>query len=85
MSGFIPEVEGWAPDLEARRGMPVLIAHGTQDPIISADFGRDAARRLREAGLDVSEHISPAGHHIDPRTVPAIVDWLAERPRADAT
>ena len=28
MSGFIPEVEGWRPDLAGRPGLPVFIRHG---------------------------------------------------------
>ncbi|HZU60857.1 MAG TPA: phospholipase, partial [Solirubrobacteraceae bacterium] len=37
-SGFIPTVEGWEPDLGSRLGLPVLIAHGRQDPVITVDF-----------------------------------------------
>ncbi len=36
-SGFIPTVPGWEPDIEARRGLPVLVAHGRQRP---CDRGR---------------------------------------------
>ena len=47
LSGFIPTVEGWAPDLVWRRDMPVLIAHGSADPVISVDFARAARGRAR--------------------------------------
>ena len=48
-SGFIPTVEGWAPELEGRRGLPVLIHHGANDPIISVEFARLANRTLLRA------------------------------------
>ncbi len=77
MSGFIPTVDDWAPELGSRRDLPVLIAHGARDPVISVDFARDARRRLEEAGLAPEYHESDAAHHIDPRTVPALQAWLA--------
>jgi phospholipase/carboxylesterase len=76
LSGFIPTVEGWEPDLSKRPR--VFIAHGRQDPIMEVGFGRRARELLEGAGLDVSYHESDAAHHIDPAHVPAIVDWLRE-------
>lgn len=78
-SGFIPEVPGWAPDLEGRRGLPVLITHGRQDPIMEAGFGRRASEQLNAAGLAVEYHESDVGHQIDPAVIPAAQAWLAAR------
>src|SRR5829696_6939827 len=41
MSGFIPTVDDWRPALEERRGLPVAITHGSHDPVIDVEFGRD--------------------------------------------
>lgn len=79
-SGFIPTVEGWAPELDAVAGLPVLIAHGTLDPVIPVTFAHDARARLAEAGADVVLHESPMAHVIDPRVLPQTIRWLAERP-----
>lgn len=76
MSGFIPAVDGFQVDLESRAGLPVLISHGTQDEVIDASFGEQAAERLVAAGLGVRTAFTPAGHHIDPRIVPGIAEWL---------
>ena len=46
MSAFIPTVEGWSADLDGRRGLPVMIHHGTQDPIIEVGAGRAANETL---------------------------------------
>ena len=50
MSGFIPTVEGWEPELETRVGLPVFITHGARDPVISVDFARDARNAWRRRG-----------------------------------
>jgi phospholipase/carboxylesterase len=87
-SGFMPTVEGWEPDLAARRGLPVFIAHGRRDAVIEVAFARAAEERLRSAGLRVEYHESEASHHIDPRGLPAAASWLdatlaaGEAPRA---
>jgi phospholipase/carboxylesterase len=68
LSGFVPTVEGWSP--EVTPGLPVLHHHGTQDPIISVDFGRAAARLLEDGGADVQYLESDAGHFVPPEVVP---------------
>jgi phospholipase/carboxylesterase len=75
-SGFIPTVEGWEPQLAQRSSVRVFIAHGTQDQVIPVEFAREAASRLRDAGLQVDYHESQAGHHIDPREIPHAATWL---------
>ena len=76
LSGFIPTVEGWEPDLEPRRGLPVLISHGVRDPVIGVDFARTARDRLEAGGLEVSYRESPGGHQIDGPTIDAAREWL---------
>ena len=50
LSGFLPAVEGFELDLAKAAGLPVAIGHGTHDPVISVEFGRDARDRLRRPG-----------------------------------
>lgn len=66
-SGFIPAVPGWEPDVAERPGLPVLVAHGRQDPVISVEFARAAVARLTEGGLAVDYREFDGGHWIDPR------------------
>lgn len=67
-SGFVPQVDGFAVDLDAP--LPaVTIAHGSLDPVIPVEFGRAARDLLAEAGADVAYRESPIGHTIDPRAV----------------
>ena len=78
LSGFIPEVEGFQLDLgnaeAARRHR-----HGTHDPVISVEFGRDArATGSRDAGAVVTYRESPMPHTIDPA-------FMRELPAGSAT
>jgi len=77
-SGFIPTVDGWAPDLQRRANMPVFIAHGEHDQVISVELARRSAAELRDGGLRVEYHESLAGHHIDPRGIPLAGAWLTD-------
>jgi phospholipase/carboxylesterase len=65
-SGYIPRVEGFDLGLEGRAGLPVSIAHGSLDPTVRVDFGREARARLETAGLAVRYHEDRAGHAITP-------------------
>jgi phospholipase/carboxylesterase len=68
-SGFIPTVEGWEPELGAREGLPVLIHHGRNDPVISVEFARAAHGRLEQAGLEVAYLETDAGHWLPPEAI----------------
>lgn len=76
-SGPIPTVDGWAPDLGARRGMPVLISHGRTDQRVRIEFAHRARSLLGDAGLDVSYHESGGGHVIDDQATGEAIRWLA--------
>lgn len=78
ISGFIPTVEGWDLDLGGR-DVPLLVAHGSRDPVISVDFARAARTRLHDAGLAV-EYLEHGGaHQIDPRAIAPMQAWIRER------
>jgi phospholipase/carboxylesterase len=76
LSGFIPTVEGWEPQLEDRAGLPVFIHHGENDPIISVEFGRRAAQVLAGAGLDVDYLETPYTHAVPPEAVTRARDLI---------
>jgi phospholipase/carboxylesterase len=76
LSGFIPEVEGFQVDLGSAAGLPVAIGHGTHDPVISVEFGRDARERLEAAGAEVTYRESPMPHTIDPGFLRELPGWL---------
>ena len=82
MSCFLPRFaddEPWAPDFAGRPQLPVAHVHGERDPIIGVEFGRDARDRLTDAGLPLLYREFPGGHHVDPRVLVELADWLSRR------
>lgn len=79
MSGFIPTVEGWQPELATREDLPVFICHGVRDPVITVDFAREARKLLTDADLDVDYHEHSGGHHLDPHALPLMAEWVDAR------
>ncbi|HZB79424.1 MAG TPA: phospholipase [Actinomycetota bacterium] len=79
-SGFMPTVEGFEMDLGDLGGMPVAIGHGTYDPVIGVEWGRQARDRLEAAGADVLYRESPMGHTIDPAFVQQVARSVVGRP-----
>jgi len=77
-SGFIPMVDGFELDLSGREGFPAAIGHGTQDPVISVDFARDARKRLEAVGARVRYRESRMFHSIDPTFVHVLQNWLLD-------
>jgi phospholipase/carboxylesterase len=77
-SGFIPAVESWSPSFEDRSNLPVFIAHGTGDPVISVEFARSANIKLESAGLPTEYHEFPGGHTIDPSTIEPAAAFIAQ-------
>ena len=87
LSGFIPTVEGFALDLKSRERLPLAIGHGSLDPVIGVEWGREARDRLEAAGAAVHYSESAIGHQIDPGFLATLPGWVgsclrerAERP-----
>jgi phospholipase/carboxylesterase len=79
LSGFIPTVEGFELGVGSRAGLPVAIGHGTFDPVISVEFGRQAKDTLERAGADVIYRESPMAHSVDPAFLHELAPWLREQ------
>ena len=76
LSGFIPTVDGWQPNFAERSATSVLIAHGTEDPVISIEFARAAKELIEASDLELEYHEAVGGHQINPNQLPLIVDWI---------
>jgi phospholipase/carboxylesterase len=78
LSGFVPSVPGF--DLDLTPPLPPLaIGHGTYDPVIGVEWGRQARALFEEAGADVLYREYALPHTIDPRFALELRSWLAER------
>jgi phospholipase/carboxylesterase len=78
LSGFMPTVDDFELDLGDVGGYRAAIGHGAADPIIGVEWGRDARDRLTAAGADVIYDEHPGGHHIDPRFLGSLPEWLRD-------
>ncbi len=75
MSGFVPQVEGF--ELDLAPPLPqVAIAHGTYDPVIPAEFGRQAKELLEGAAAEVLYRERPYPHTVDPQFLREVAAWL---------
>jgi phospholipase/carboxylesterase len=77
-SGFIPTAPGFELDLTPPLP-PVAIGHGTYDPVIGVEWGRQAKELFEDAGADVLYREYPLPHTIDPQFIVDLRDWLAQR------
>jgi len=74
-SSFTPNVEGFELDLSPPLP-PVAIGHGTLDPVIEVEWGRQAREVLEAAGAEVLYRETPMYHQIDPDFVLEIGIWI---------
>lgn len=78
LSGFMPTVEGFTLEAQRASGLRVAIGHGTRDPVIGVEWGRDARERLGAAGAELTYAEAPIGHQIDPRFLGRLERWVGE-------
>ena len=74
-SSFIPRVDGFELDLSLPLP-PFAIGHGTLDPVIGVEWGRQAREVLEAAGAEVLYRETPMAHQIDPSFVGEVAEWL---------
>jgi phospholipase/carboxylesterase len=77
MSGAIAEDD--APDFEAKKEIPVLIVHGTDDDMIPVLAARRARRLLEQHGIEPEYHEFPMGHHVTPESMAVVRNFMAAR------
>lgn len=70
-SGFVPQVRGWQLDRTAAADLPVVLTHGSLDPVIDVSFGRAVRESLTAAGAAVDWREPRMGHELDPQTISA--------------
>lgn len=79
LSTFLPK--NYAHDarkLSMNRGIPIFLAHGTQDPILSYEIGQASKDRLIELGYAVDWHTYNMGHTVSAQEIQDISRWLTK-------
>ena len=77
MSGGLYENE--LPDLAAKKHIPVLISHGSQDEVVPVNYARRARLVLEDAGFDVDYHEYPMGHQVVTEEIAVVKKFIAAR------
>lgn len=66
-------------DLEiasSRKDIPLFMGHGSFDPMVMLQWGRDTAESLESAGYKPEWHEYPMAHAVCPQEIADISDWL---------
>ncbi len=78
-SAYLPDVEGVELDWDAAPSIPVLVQHGTDDPLIPVEAGgRALARGLMEHGVPTTYSEFPMGHSVAMAGLEEAHAWLLE-------
>jgi phospholipase/carboxylesterase len=80
LSTYLPsQLAEVLPRLPEQQGLPVLVMHGTADPMISIDRAREAREALRGFGVSLTYREFDMGHEIRPEALRVLIRWLDER------
>jgi phospholipase/carboxylesterase len=80
LSSWLPnDLANTIPESEALENFPVLVQHGTEDPMIPVDRGRETRQRLTAMGVDLSYREYAMQHEIRPESLRDLVGWLDEK------
>ena len=63
----------------ANRATPILMAHGSQDPVIPLALAESSRKALAARGYRVDWHTYPMPHSVCPEEVGTIAQWLKAR------
>ena len=77
LSPTIVDEPSWIAGMQARAGLPVVLAHGRQDPILPFAASARLAQQLSAAGLAVTWVPFDGGHDIPAEVVTALNAFLA--------
>ncbi len=76
MSAYLPDVDGLDLDWEAAASIPVIVQHGTRDPLLPVERGRALAATLVEHDVPVVYSEYPMEHQVAMESVQQVHEWL---------
>ncbi|MEN8183173.1 MAG: alpha/beta fold hydrolase [Myxococcota bacterium] len=78
LSSWLPE-ELVPAKLPEHEGFPTLVVHGTEDPMIPVERGRESRDRLRDLGVGLSYREFEMGHEVHPDALREVLTWLDQK------
>jgi phospholipase/carboxylesterase len=80
LSSWLPnDLANTIPETEALENFPVLVQHGTEDPMIPIDRGRETRERLTRMGVGLSYREYEMQHELRPESLRDLVSWLQDK------
>ena len=76
LSGRLPPTGADSARLE---GLPAMVVHGTEDPVIPVRYGREVRDFLTSAEAAVTWREYPMGHYVNAASLRDVRNWLSER------
>jgi phospholipase/carboxylesterase len=77
LSSWLPAaLAGTIPAQPGHAHLPVLVMHGTEDPMIAVARGRESRDQLLKLGVQTTYREYPMGHEIRPEALRDLVGWL---------
>ena len=77
LSGYLPRAQETLIERStANMGVPIFLAHGTQDPVVNPDRATASHRALLDLGYPVEWHTYPMPHSVCAEEVADIGRWL---------
>jgi phospholipase/carboxylesterase len=74
-----PALAETLPSLPEHANLPVLVQHGTEDPMLDVARARESRQALTKLGVALSYREYEMGHEIRPESLRDLVRWLEER------
>lgn len=74
-----PEVADRAVAGDAMKGRPILVVHGTQDPMIPVERAQESRDRLLPLGASVTYREYEMGHEITPDALRSVLEWFEDK------
>ena len=80
LSSYLPLADTLAKEAAAANSrVPIMMAHGTQDPVVPVMLALQSRDRLEQLGYRVNWHSYPMQHALCPEEVGELRDWLQRR------
>ena len=80
LSGYLPEPQLLdMSQVKQKTKLPILVCHGSQDPVVSIEYAKQAIKHLDELGLNYQWHEYAMQHSLCGEEVAQIAKWLLQR------
>jgi len=80
LSTYLPLAARLAAEMSAaNRAVPIMMAHGTRDPVVPLHLAEQSRDRLLQAGYRVDWHTYAMQHAVYPEEVADVRRWLEQR------